>query len=438
LMEELTARVFGLICPHWSADLWPNSANLNLYANSSQSVGWHADDESLFQGKFNDIRILSLSLGVKRTFQLRINHAEEWEKAIKVLPLGNGDLMTMEGMTQKHYNHRVPKEEVVSGERINLTWRWVRKHAPRCPIGRSRPPAQAAGDKPEEVVRNPDCCPGGRPDEFAKGKGKKGGKGDSKGKGDKNGKNLPLGDSNIVDAPLGFLPLPTQSKSAPPPAPAAPEGADRVAALRAMSSGMLAGPPKATFGQGSAFASFRANTSPTAGAITKGKSSSPPEQQGGAIQASIEWGPVDGGAQPLMPVTSKASMMSSSKAAMTSPPPLPTPKSMQAPNLAAADPQSKAGAAEPQSLGSSKAAMTSPPPLPTPKSMQAPTLGSSKAGAAEPQSLGSSKAGMASPSPLPTPASMQAPDLAAGEPTSKAGPQSKASAAAKFSSPCVD
>ena len=30
---------------------WPNSCNLNLYDTGGSSVAWHADDESLFNGK---------------------------------------------------------------------------------------------------------------------------------------------------------------------------------------------------------------------------------------------------------------------------------------------------------------------------------------------------------------------------------------------------
>eukprot|EP00419_Tripos_fusus_P013707 CAMPEP_0172742192 /NCGR_PEP_ID=MMETSP1074-20121228/128911_1 /TAXON_ID=2916 /ORGANISM="Ceratium fusus, Strain PA161109" /LENGTH=44 /DNA_ID= /DNA_START= /DNA_END= /DNA_ORIENTATION= len=42
----------------------------------------------------------------------------------------------MEGMTQKHYKHRVPKDSQCFGAaRINLTWHWVKAHAPQCLIG---------------------------------------------------------------------------------------------------------------------------------------------------------------------------------------------------------------------------------------------------------------------------------------------------------------
>lgn len=117
---------------------WPNSCNLNLYEGGGMAVGWHSDDEAIFQGKFQDIRILSLTFGVTRKFELRANFLNPDEKAIKTLSLGNGDLCTMEGMMQKHFQHRVPKEKGVHGPRINLTWRWNVKHTPKCPATRRR------------------------------------------------------------------------------------------------------------------------------------------------------------------------------------------------------------------------------------------------------------------------------------------------------------
>merc|ERR1712187_157933 len=113
----------------------PNSCNLNLYEDGNMSVGWHSDDEPLFQGKFRDCRIISLSLGTRRRFELRLNWPGEQEQPLIWLQLGNGDLCTMEGMPQKHLQHRVAKEANVSGARINLTWRWIVKHDPRCPTG---------------------------------------------------------------------------------------------------------------------------------------------------------------------------------------------------------------------------------------------------------------------------------------------------------------
>jgi len=124
--------------PLFGCKEWPNSCNLNTYEDGENSVGWHSDDERIFQGKFQDIRILSLSLGQKRKFQLRPNYPEPGEKSLHTMMLGSGDLCTMEGMCQKHYMHRVPKESGINEPRINLTWRWNVKHTPRCPAGRMR------------------------------------------------------------------------------------------------------------------------------------------------------------------------------------------------------------------------------------------------------------------------------------------------------------
>lgn len=117
---------------------WPNSCNLNLYNDGGMSVGWHGDDEQLFQGKFRDCRIISLSLGTTRSFELRLNWSDPSEASTFSVQLGDGDICTMEGMTQKHLQHRVPREEQASGPRINMTWRWIVKHTPRCPASRNR------------------------------------------------------------------------------------------------------------------------------------------------------------------------------------------------------------------------------------------------------------------------------------------------------------
>merc|ERR1711957_298819 len=110
----------------------------NLYDCGGSSVAGHADDEALFNGKFQDIRIVSLSLGARRTFELRAN-VQNNSGASERMSLGDGDICTMEGLAQKHYQHRVPPEGAVEGARINLTWRWIVRHSPQCPAGRMRP-----------------------------------------------------------------------------------------------------------------------------------------------------------------------------------------------------------------------------------------------------------------------------------------------------------
>ena len=119
---------------------WPNCCNLNLYNDGSESVGWHADDEPLFQGKHRRARIISLSLGATRAFEIRDN--QEHAKTFSLM-LKDGDLLSMDGLTQKHYLHQVPKCPKAE-PRINLTWRWIVCHAAGCRCMSSTASAQAA------------------------------------------------------------------------------------------------------------------------------------------------------------------------------------------------------------------------------------------------------------------------------------------------------
>lgn len=159
IMEDLTQRVFTLACPTWPREAWPNSASLNLYLNDSQSVGWHSDDESLFQGKEDDCIIVSLSLGARREFWMALkrqgtepeNRVRAVSQSVLEVDLEDGDLMSMEGLCQKHCIHFVPGgsrlpaldsfgQEVdapTGGVRINISWRWIRDHKRKCPMARS-------------------------------------------------------------------------------------------------------------------------------------------------------------------------------------------------------------------------------------------------------------------------------------------------------------
>ena len=124
---------------------WPDCCSVNLYEGGQSFVGWHADDEDLFQGKHEAIRIIAVSLGQTRDFELRPALANarasgQWRggHSQTSVKLHHGDVCTMEGFTQKHYQHRLPPGRTVDGIRINLTWRWTRGHTGR--VGRASPP----------------------------------------------------------------------------------------------------------------------------------------------------------------------------------------------------------------------------------------------------------------------------------------------------------
>ncbi len=128
-MEDFMAKIMP-ICGISNRSQWPNSCNINRYRRGQDTVGWHADDEVLFQGRWRPIRIISVSLGQKRTFQVQ----GLWNGAPIVSQLlFDGDLCLMDGLMQKCFQHRVPKEPEFEGERINLTWRWILQHQAECP-----------------------------------------------------------------------------------------------------------------------------------------------------------------------------------------------------------------------------------------------------------------------------------------------------------------
>mmetsp|Transcript_86790 Transcript_86790/g.156319 ORF Transcript_86790/g.156319 Transcript_86790/m.156319 type:complete len:636 (-) Transcript_86790:146-2053(-) len=108
----------------------PNSCNANLYVDGNQLVGWHSDNEPLFDAARRDALIISLSLGAGRMFQV---HPNDTPGEITEIRLKDGDLCTMEGLMQKHYKHRVPTDRSVQEARINLTWRWIVRHDAGCP-----------------------------------------------------------------------------------------------------------------------------------------------------------------------------------------------------------------------------------------------------------------------------------------------------------------
>ena len=43
--------------------------------------------------------------------------------------LKNGDILTMEGLFQKYYQHRVPRQGKCTEPRINFTWRYIVNHS---------------------------------------------------------------------------------------------------------------------------------------------------------------------------------------------------------------------------------------------------------------------------------------------------------------------
>nr|POF26274.1 dna oxidative demethylase alkbh2 [Quercus suber] len=104
-----------------------NFALVNYYADGADSISYHSDDER-FLGP--DPTIASFTLGARRDFLLRhkptaASHPSETTPM--KLPLRSGDMLVMQGPTQRCWLHSIPKRTGKADEarrgRINITFR---------------------------------------------------------------------------------------------------------------------------------------------------------------------------------------------------------------------------------------------------------------------------------------------------------------------------
>jgi alkylated DNA repair dioxygenase AlkB len=105
-----------------------NSLLLNRYRDGSDRMGWHADDEPELEP---DHPIASLSLGASRTLRFRPKPRRQGQLAALAAPFGlelaDGDLLLMDAPTQEHWQHGLPARLRLRQERLNLTFRRIRR-----------------------------------------------------------------------------------------------------------------------------------------------------------------------------------------------------------------------------------------------------------------------------------------------------------------------
>ena len=93
-----------------------NGVLVNFYRSGDDHLGWHSDDEPI---NGSEPLIASVSLGAERRFDLR--HRETGE--LVSTPLHHGSLLVMSGLSQRCWEHRIPKMPAIIDPRINLTFR---------------------------------------------------------------------------------------------------------------------------------------------------------------------------------------------------------------------------------------------------------------------------------------------------------------------------
>lgn len=93
-----------------------NGVLVNFYRSGDDHLGWHSDDE-LVNGP--EPLIASISLGAERRFDMR--HRQSGHVASTML--SHGSLLVMSGLSQRCWEHRIPKMPRLEEPRINLTFR---------------------------------------------------------------------------------------------------------------------------------------------------------------------------------------------------------------------------------------------------------------------------------------------------------------------------
>ncbi|MGD1066457.1 MAG: alpha-ketoglutarate-dependent dioxygenase AlkB [Vulcanimicrobiaceae bacterium] len=94
--------------------------HLNRYRDGRDAVAWHGDTDGERDAR---LVVASLSLGATRAFQLRPKKDSGLRYDPITVDVTHGDLVVMAGDTHLYWEHRVPRDKRVAGERINLTFR---------------------------------------------------------------------------------------------------------------------------------------------------------------------------------------------------------------------------------------------------------------------------------------------------------------------------
>ena len=73
--------------------------------------------------------IVSVSVGYSALFRWKLRSTPDCDA--DSCWLHHGDLLVMDGRCHDEYLHTVPR---LDGERVNITYRWLKNHSPHCPL----------------------------------------------------------------------------------------------------------------------------------------------------------------------------------------------------------------------------------------------------------------------------------------------------------------
>ncbi|CAD7928072.1 unnamed protein product [Amoebophrya sp. A25] len=101
-----------------------NACVLNWYEHGEHYIGFHADRETTID---HDVPIITLSYGLERRFQVRMNLPENQKTVVFDEVIPNGALVIMGGKFQSELKHAVPKTKHAREPRMSVT---IRRYHP--------------------------------------------------------------------------------------------------------------------------------------------------------------------------------------------------------------------------------------------------------------------------------------------------------------------
>ena len=134
LLAGLWRAVAPLMKPWCAEEEVPTAANLKLHRGRNSCVRWHCDDEPLFgEGVGTSKLIVPVSFGSQALFRWKGKSCLDGDASSCYLD--HGDLLVMVGQCQDEFLHCT--DPGLEQERINVTFRWIKKHVATCPFLRT-------------------------------------------------------------------------------------------------------------------------------------------------------------------------------------------------------------------------------------------------------------------------------------------------------------
>ena len=101
-----------------------NFVLINRYADGSDNIGYHCDDEKELG---EDASIIGVSLGAEREFKFKAKkdfYPQKLDSDMTFI-LHHGSLVAMNTPTNKYWQHSIPKRMGIKKPRISLTFRYI-------------------------------------------------------------------------------------------------------------------------------------------------------------------------------------------------------------------------------------------------------------------------------------------------------------------------